>query len=148
MSIQYYDWNDFDRAMQSGANKLRTFDRIKYGTCPGIYGIPRSGLVIAVALSHHLSLKVLNEPRPWCIIVDDMIASGYGFKQAANRISWNVTAMWAWFAQSPQYAKLNGEVFVPLAGKAVYFREMIAQTDDVVCPWEYEKLRFLTSGER
>ena len=42
----------------------------------GIYGIPRGGLCLAVALSHKLNIELLKEPRNNILIVDDIYDSG------------------------------------------------------------------------
>ena len=42
----------------------------------GIHGIPRGGLVLAVALSHRLELPLLHTPQPGCLIVDDVYETG------------------------------------------------------------------------
>ena len=44
--------------------------------CSGIHGIPRGGLVLAVALSHRLELPLLPEPQPGCLVVDDVFETG------------------------------------------------------------------------
>jgi len=41
-----------------------------------ICGIPRGGLVLAVALSHRLELPLLSEPQPGCLVVDDVFETG------------------------------------------------------------------------
>ncbi len=42
----------------------------------GIHGIPRGGLVLAVALSHRLQLPLLAEPQASCLVVDDVYETG------------------------------------------------------------------------
>ena len=43
----------------------------------GVYGIPRGGLCIAVALSHSLEIPLLNEPKNNSLIVDDIYETGF-----------------------------------------------------------------------
>ena len=63
-------WNEFDQAVQRIARLCgeRRFS--------GIHGIPRGGLVLAVALSHRLGLPLLPEPKPGCLVVDDVLETG------------------------------------------------------------------------
>ena len=42
----------------------------------GVYGFPRGGLCIAVALSHSLQIPLLDEPKINSLIVDDIYDTG------------------------------------------------------------------------
>ena len=42
----------------------------------GVYGFPRGGLCLAVALSHSLNLPLLGEPTNNSLIVDDIYETG------------------------------------------------------------------------
>jgi hypoxanthine phosphoribosyltransferase len=42
----------------------------------GVYGIPRGGVCLAVLFSHLLKVEYLTEPRPGCLIVDDICDTG------------------------------------------------------------------------
>ena len=42
----------------------------------GVYGVPRGGLPIAVYISHHLNIPLLDSPCDECLIVDDILDSG------------------------------------------------------------------------
>lgn len=42
----------------------------------GIYGVPRGGHVVAALVSSLLGIDQLAEPRPGCLVVDDLIDSG------------------------------------------------------------------------
>ncbi|MEY2749954.1 MAG: hypothetical protein RLZZ168_1970 [Cyanobacteriota bacterium] len=53
-------WQEFDRAVEQLAAHARQLPE----PC-GIHGVPRGGLVLAVALSHRLELPLLEQPRPW-----------------------------------------------------------------------------------
>lgn len=46
------------------------------GEIPGIYGLPRGGLVLAVMLSHKMCLPLLMAPVEDCIIIDDICDTG------------------------------------------------------------------------
>ena len=68
--ISYYSWKEFDKSVEYIANqcRLREFS--------GIYGIPRGGLCLAVALSHKLKIKLISEPIKNSLIVDDIYETG------------------------------------------------------------------------
>jgi hypoxanthine phosphoribosyltransferase len=63
-------WQDFDRAVDTIADSCRDMP------LSGIHGIPRGGLVLAVALSHRLALPLLARPVAGCLVVDDVYESG------------------------------------------------------------------------
>ena len=68
--MRHLSWAEFDQAV----------DRI-VGSCrgcrfAGVHGIPRGGLVLAVALSHRLDLPLLQTPQPGCLLVDDVYETG------------------------------------------------------------------------
>ena len=69
-TLRQLSWDDFDRAVQHIAVRCagRRFS--------GIHGIPRGGLCLAVALSHRLELPLLADPRPGCLLVDDVYETG------------------------------------------------------------------------
>ena len=43
----------------------------------GVYGFPRGGICLAVALSHSLSIPLLEEPKNNSLIVDDIYDTGH-----------------------------------------------------------------------
>ena len=67
---RYFSWNEFDKSVDYIANQ------IKYYKFSGIYGIPRGGLCLAVALSHKLKLTLISEPIKDSLIVDDIYETG------------------------------------------------------------------------
>ncbi len=67
----YFTWQEFDKSVEYIANKC------KYLKFAGIYGIPRGGLCLAVALSHKLKLKLISEPIKNSLIVDDVYETGF-----------------------------------------------------------------------
>ena len=85
--MRHLSWQDFDRAVEQMAK-----------TCIGlpinaICGIPRGGLVLAVALSHRLELPLLTQPQPGCLVVDDVYETGrtlapYRYLQGATLLVW------------------------------------------------------------
>jgi len=68
--IRYFTWDEFDKSVEQIAN------RCKFLEFSGIYGIPRGGLCLAVALSHKLKIKLISEPIKNSLIVDDVYETG------------------------------------------------------------------------
>ena len=68
--MQDLSWNQFDRAVALLAK------RFAHDPISGIYGVPRGGLCLAVALSHALQSPLLSEPRDEALIVDDVYETG------------------------------------------------------------------------
>lgn len=68
--MRQLSWHNFDQTVERIAKRYgeRRFS--------GIHGIPRGGLVLAVALSHRLDLPLLPEPQPRCLVVDDVFETG------------------------------------------------------------------------
>ena len=65
-----FSWKSFDSAVKLAVLKYKDQKFV------GVYGIPRGGLCLAVALSHHLKIPLLNAPQDNCLIVDDIYDSG------------------------------------------------------------------------
>ena len=63
-------WKEFDECIISISRQCinKKFE--------GVYGFPRGGICIAVALSHSLGLPLLDEPRNNSLIVDDIYDTG------------------------------------------------------------------------
>ena len=68
--ISYFTWNEFDRSVEHIAKKCKLFE------FSGIYGVPRGGLCLAVALSHKLKTNLISEPIKDSLIVDDVYETG------------------------------------------------------------------------
>ena len=68
--INYFTWREFDKSVELIANKC------KFLEFSGIYGVPRGGLCLAVALSHKLELNLISKPTKNSLIVDDVYESG------------------------------------------------------------------------
>ena len=68
--MRLLSWEDFDRAVWHIAGSCEE------GSLSGIYGIPRGGLCLAVALSHRLQLPLLPRAQPGCLLVDDVYETG------------------------------------------------------------------------
>ena len=68
--VRYFTWGEFDESVEHIAYKCRFSD------FSGIYGVPRGGLCLAVALSHKLKINLLSEPKKNSLIVDDVYETG------------------------------------------------------------------------
>jgi len=68
--INYFTWGEFDESVEQIANKC-SFKKFS-----GIYGVPRGGLCLAVALSHKLKIELISEPLKNSLIVDDVYETG------------------------------------------------------------------------
>ena len=68
--INFFTWNEFDMSVEQIAKECKLLE------ISGIYGIPRGGLCLAVALSHKLKKKLISEPRKNSLIVDDIYETG------------------------------------------------------------------------
>ena len=68
--ISYFTWSEFDNAVEHIANEC------KFLKFSGIYGVPRGGLCLAVALSHKLKINLISEPKVNSLIVDDVYETG------------------------------------------------------------------------
>ena len=68
--ISYFSWNEFDKSVENIA------DKCKFLNFSGIYGVPRGGLCLAVALSHKLKINLITEPIKNSLIVDDVYETG------------------------------------------------------------------------
>ena len=68
--ISYFTWSEFDKSVEHIANKC------KFLEFSGIYGVPRGGLCLAVALSHKLKIDLIPKPIKNSLIVDDVYETG------------------------------------------------------------------------
>jgi xanthine phosphoribosyltransferase len=83
--VLYMTWEHFEEAIQSAVAELS-----QHALPPdrpiGVYGIPRGGLILAVTLSHRLSIPWLPKPQPGCILVDDVIETGHTMQTLINSV--------------------------------------------------------------
>ena len=68
--INYFTWSEFDKSVEYIAHNCKNFK------LSGIYGVPRGGLCLAVALSHKLKINLISEPTKNSLIVDDIFETG------------------------------------------------------------------------
>ncbi len=66
-----FTWKEFDKSVEYIASKC------EFQNFAGIYGIPRGGLCLAVALSHKLNVRLISEPIKNSLIVDDVYQTGF-----------------------------------------------------------------------
>ena len=66
----YFTWSEFDESVEQIAKECEFLE------FSGIYGVPRGGLCLAVALSHKLKIKLISEPIKNSLIVDDIYETG------------------------------------------------------------------------
>ena len=72
--IRNFTWSEFDKSVEQIANKCKNSE------FSGIYGVPRGGLCLAVALSHKLKINLIPEPINNSLIVDDVFETGITLK--------------------------------------------------------------------
>ena len=75
---RYFSWSEFDKSVDYIANKF------KFRKLSGVYGIPRGGLCLAVALSHKLNIKLIEKPLKNSLIVDDVFETGFTLSNFKN----------------------------------------------------------------
>ncbi len=69
---------EFDKSVDYIANQCQFLE------LSGIYGIPRGGLCLAVALSHKLNIPLIQKPLKNSLIVDDVFETGYTLSKFKN----------------------------------------------------------------
>ena len=67
---KYFTWSEFDKSVDYIADQCKSWE------LSGIYGVPRGGLCLAVALSHKLNIKLIEKPSKNSLIVDDIFETG------------------------------------------------------------------------
>tara|TARA_A100001388_G_scaffold247688_1_gene207381 strand:+ start:1799 stop:2194 length:396 start_codon:yes stop_codon:yes gene_type:complete len=76
--ISFFTWSEFDKSVDHISKEC------KFLEFSGIYGIPRGGLCLAVALSHKLKLNLISEPKKNSLIVDDIYETGITLSSLKN----------------------------------------------------------------
>ena len=67
---KYFTWSEFDKSIEHIAIQCKSWK------LSGIYGVPRGGLCLAVALSHKLDIQIIEKPSKNALIVDDVFETG------------------------------------------------------------------------
>ena len=88
LTMKELSWTQFDQAVAVLAERLAT------RPTTGIYGVPRGGLCLAVALSHAMQQPLLSEPNPKALIVDDVYESGRTLQALQARFPHAGFAVW------------------------------------------------------
>ncbi len=78
-------WAEFDAAVLEIARRV---PQVR-----GVFGVPRGGLCLAVALSHRLGVP-LSHPGAGVLVVDDVVETGLTFERYPPEL------FWAWFNKS------------------------------------------------
>ena len=76
--INYFTWSEFDNAVEEIASKCMFLE------FSGIYGVPRGGLCLVVALSHKLKINLISKPIKNSLIVDDIYETGITLNNFKN----------------------------------------------------------------
>ena len=115
--ITHFTWNEFDKGVELIATRCQSF---KFS---GIYGIPRGGLCLAVALSHKLKVDLISKPIKNSLIVDDIYETGITLNPFKN---------------------IDGAKFFVLFSKSdpIWWNTLYKSDKDewIVFPWENKKL--------
>ena len=118
--MQVLSWAQFDQAVQLLASRFAD------SSFTGVYGVPRGGLCLAVALSHAIDRPLLAAPEPTALIVDDVYETGRTLKALKAQFPQTCFAVWV-SKESPDWWRA-----------AV----VAASSEWVVFPWEnLEKAR-------
>ena len=75
---RYFSWSEFDKSVEYIANQCKKMQ------LTGIYGVPRGGLCLAVALSHKLNIQLVEKPLKNSLIVDDVFETGITLSNYKN----------------------------------------------------------------
>jgi len=113
---RHFTWNEFDKSVEFIASQYKL---IKLS---GIYGVPRGGLCLAVALSHKLNIQLIKKPIKNSLIVDDVFETGITLSNFKN---------------------IEGAKFFVLVSKKepIWWNTVIFTNKDewIVFPWENSK---------
>lgn len=112
MKIRNYSWNDFDAAVMASQRPEGK----------SLYGLPRGGLIFAVALSHKYNLPLIDYPDSHTILIDDIADKGKNIYKARQ-----------------QFGLLTAVVLVKrrsCRASNILFIEEEKTEDWIVFPWE------------
>ncbi len=111
--MRILSWDEFDLCIGTIVNACT-----EKNFC-GVYGFPRGGLCLAVALSHSLCIPLITEPRNGCLVVDDVYETGETLREVSEMIE---VTTFVWISKiKPQW------------WNAV---EIVDSEDWLVFPWE------------
>jgi hypoxanthine phosphoribosyltransferase len=76
MKKVYLTWEDFNELVEWVEYTVTNLPKKPKNGYKGVYGVPRGGLTLAVALSNRLNIPLLMAPDDNIIIVDDIWDTG------------------------------------------------------------------------
>ena len=115
MNKIYISWRNYGLMINSLIEKVKR-DGLQFD---GVYGVPRGGLVIALAFSHSLNLPILLYSTNESLVVDDISDTGITLQNIKHkRIATLYTTKWA--ITTPNY----------------WVREKLNKQDWLVYPYE------------
>lgn len=107
----YFTWHQFDNAVKQLEKQLHP----TLHEYDSIYGIPRGGLPLAVALSHKLDLSLVFKPTLKTLIVDDISDEGNALAPYINTHTCVTIVSTEWTKSVPKfwvYEKLSKEGWI------------------------------------
>ena len=112
--MQVLSWAQFDLAVQLMASRFAN------SAVTGVYGVPRGGLCLAVALSHAIDRPLLSVPEQSALIVDDVYETGLTLQALKAQVPHASFAVWV-SKESPDW----------------WTAALVAESSEwVVFPWE------------
>ena len=86
--MRVLSWAQFDQAVAQLAARFADAE------LTGVYGVPRGGLCLAVALSHAMERPLLSHPDRSALIVDDVYETGRTLKAVHDQLPQATFAVW------------------------------------------------------
>ena len=121
---KYFTWSEFDKSVDYIANQYKSF------SFSGVYGIPRGGICLAVALSHKLNVQFIEKPLKNSLIVDDVFETGITLSK---------------------YKNIEGANFFVLVSKKkpIWWNTVVFSNKKewIVFPWENKEKKFVEEKE-
>lgn len=90
MKKRLLTWAEFDQAVDVIAEAVR-------GRVGSVFGVPRGGLPLAVALSHRLGVPLDYELDSRTLVVDDVVETGLTMRRFEKH---DPSLFWAWVNKS------------------------------------------------
>ena len=115
--MRILSWEEFDVCVE----KISCFCSDK--SFSGVYGFPRGGLCLAVALSHSLDIPLLDVPRNFSLVVDDVYETGKTLSEVSEMRG---VTTFVWFSKVQ-----------PKWWNAV---QIVSPEEWLVFPWENKQL--------
>ena len=86
--MRVLSWAQFDQAVAQLAARFADAE------LTGVYGVPRGGLCLAVALSHAMERPLLSSPDRSALIVDDVYETGRTLTAVHDQVPQALFAVW------------------------------------------------------